>query len=145
MPAREEKVTQIESALRQRFFPFVPKIQTANRVTWSEANHDTDRLSRSLAAYALVLLADIHDTVAASAITDGENDGGIDAVYFDRPSSRLLLVQSKFKREGVGPSQADNLKTINGIKSLMSRRFGEFNASFQQRADEIEESLDTPG
>ena len=145
MPTQEEQVTQIETALRARFFPYVPKIDKPQRANWTEEQHDTDRLTRALAAYTLVSLADLDDSVAAGAVTDDDNDGGIDAVYYDRSNSRLIIVQSKFKRTGAAPSQAENLKTINGINALINRRFAEFNDHFQRRLDEIEEALDTPG
>ncbi len=145
MPTREEKVIQVETALRQRFYTSVPKVVTPERISWSEEQHDTDRLSRALAAYALVGLCDIDDATAASAITDGKNDGGIDALYFDRPVNRLVFIQAKFKRTGTAPSQEEVLKTINGIKALQERRFDEFNEAFRNRLDEIEGALDTAG
>lgn len=145
MPTREEQIVQIETALRQRFFTAVPKVETPGRSNWSEAQHDTDRLSRALAAYTLVGLCDIDDATAAGAITDGGNDGGVDALYFDRSSNRLVLVQSKYKRSGTAPSQEENLKTVNGIRALQARRFDEFNVTFRNRMDEIEAALDTPG
>ncbi len=144
-PQEQEKNAQIETALRIRFFPLIPKVMKPNRVHWTEEQHDTDRLTRALAAYGLVSLAGLDDATAASAVTDGEDDWGIDAVYYDRPRNRLLIVQSKFKRSGAAPSQEENLKTINGIKTLIARRFTEFNTHFQRRLDEIEEALDTPG
>ena len=52
MPTREEQISQVEAALRRRFFPLVPKVVTPDRIAWTEEQHDTDRLSRSLAAYA---------------------------------------------------------------------------------------------
>lgn len=137
----QEQVAQIEAALRRRFFPLVPK----NSANWTEEQHDTNRLSRALAAYTLVGLCDIDDTSAAGAITDGENDGGIDALYFDRAGNRLVFVQAKFKRGGTAPDQADVLKTINGVKALLDRRFGDFNQAVQGRLDEIETALDMPG
>jgi hypothetical protein len=145
MPTNQEQVAQIESALRQRFFPLIPKVESQVRINWTDEQHDTDRLSRALAAYTVVGLAEIDDVAAAGAVTDGKNDGGIDAFYFDRPRNRLLLVQSKFKRTGTSPSQEEILKTINGIKALINRRFNEFNPRFQRRLDEIEEAFDTPG
>jgi hypothetical protein len=145
MPTREEQVTQIEAALRLRFFPFVPKIITEKRKDWKEDTHDDNRLTRALAAYALVGIADLDDVNAAGAVIDDENDGGIDAIYFDRSRTRLVLVQSKFKRTGTAPAQDENLKTMNGIRMLLARRFPEFNAQVQQRQDEIEEALDTGG
>jgi hypothetical protein len=145
MPTAAEKIAQIEAALRQRFFPLVPKLVTTDRKDWTEERHDTDRLSRSLAAFILVSVCEIDDVNATGAVTDAANDGGIDAVYFDRPHSRLVLVQAKFKRSGTAPSQDEGLKTINGIKALRNRQFAEFNDNFQKRLDEIEEALDTPG
>jgi len=93
----------------------------------------------------LVGLCDLDDTTAAGAITDGKNDGGIDAIFFDRAGNRLIFVQSKFKRTGTAPSQEENLKTINGIKALQARRFNEFNETVRNRLDEIEAALDTAG
>ncbi|MHB8900167.1 MAG: AIPR family protein [Thermoguttaceae bacterium] len=145
MPTTLEQIAQVETALRRRFFPLVPRVDYPERKNWTEEQHDTDRLSRSLAAYAIVGLAEVDDVTAARAVTDGKNDGGIDAVYFLRSQSRLIVVQSKFKRSGTAPAQDEILKTINGIKSLLNRRFNEFNTHFQSRLDEIEEALDTPG
>ena len=145
MPSHEEKITQIEAALRRRFFAIVPKASSPGREGWNEERHDIDRLSRALAAYTLVSLCNLDDTVAAGAITDGPNDGGIDALYFDRARNRLIFVQAKFKKTGAGPAQDENLKTINGIKALQARRFNEFNQTFHDRLDQIESALDTAG
>jgi len=144
MPNRDEKVAQVEAALRQRFFPLVPQVDDPNRADWTPEQHDTDRLSRSLAAYALVGLCNIDEATAASGITDGRNDGGIDALFYDRTNNRLVLVQAKFKRRGTAPSQDEILKTINGLKALQNRRFDEFNEAIRNRLDEVEVALDTP-
>jgi hypothetical protein len=69
----------------------------------------------------------------------------MDALYFDRTGRRLIIVQAKFKRTGTAPSQEEVLKTINGIRALLDRRFDTFNPSIQNRLDEIEEALTTPG
>jgi hypothetical protein len=145
MPTPAEKVAQIEAALRRRFFSLVPKIETADRANWTEDQHDTDRLTRALAAYAIVGISDVDDSTAVGAITNGRDDGGIDALYVDQSRNRIVLVQSKFKRTGTAPAQDECLKTINGIKALLNRQFNQFNAHFHGRLDEIETALDTPG
>jgi hypothetical protein len=145
MPLRDQQLIQLEAGLRQRFFPLVPRVVSPQRVNWTEENHDTDRLSRALAAYTLVGLCDLDDTNAVGAITDGSDDGGLDALYFDRSGNRLVIVQSKFKRTGTAPSQAEILKTINGIKALLDRRFDHFNEAIRNRLDEIEAALDSVG
>lgn len=148
MPNAVEKLAHIEAALRRRFFPLVP--ERAQR--WTAEQHDVDRCSRSLAAYSLCGACGISDAVAAGALVDGGDDGGIDALHFDRASQRLLVVQSKYKRpnnaenpQGTGPNQAETLKFINGTRALMERRFDGFNAAVRNRLDEIEEALDIPG
>lgn len=145
MPTRDEKIAQIEAALRGRFFANIPKVIKPDRAGWSEERHDLDRLSRSLAAYALVGRCDIDDQAAVGAITDGSDDRGIDALYFDRVGGRLVFVQSKFKQSGAAPAQNEVQKTLNGIRGLQARRFDQFNEAFRTRLDEIEEAFDTAG
>lgn len=145
MPTPNDKIAQIEVALRRRFFALVPKIENADRNGWTEEQHDTDRLSRALAAFTLVGFANLDDGSAVAAITDGSNDGGIDALHFDRAGNRLIIVQAKFKRGGAAPSQVEVLKTINGVRALIARQFVTFNQAFQNKLDEIEEALDTAG
>jgi hypothetical protein len=48
-------------------------------------------------------ICEIEDAAAAGAVTDGKDDRGIDALFFDKLRNRLVLVQSKFKRTGVAP------------------------------------------
>jgi hypothetical protein len=148
MPTTGDKISHIEAALRHRFFPLVPK----RNQNWTDAQHDVDRCSRSLAAYAVCGMCGATDPDGAAVVVDGGDDGGIDALYFDREAQRLLIVQSKFKRpgnpenpQGTGPNQAEVLKFINGIKALLERRFEVFNAAVRNRLDEIEAALDTPG
>jgi hypothetical protein len=125
--------------------PYIPKIVTEKRKNWTEETHDDNRLTRALAAYTLVAHAGIDDVSAAAGVVDDENDGGIDAIYFDRSRTRLVLVQAKFKRSGTAPAQDENLKTMNGVRMLLARRFAQFNTHIGRRQDEIEEALDTGG
>lgn len=148
MPTAAEKLAHIEDALRRRFFPLVPKREQ----NWTETQHDTDRCSRSLAAYAVCGLCRVEDAIAVGTLVDGGDDGGIDALYYDRAGNRLILIQSKFKRprdpenpQGAGPNQGDVLKFTNGIKALMERRFDGFNTEVRDRLDEVEDALETPG
>lgn len=113
MPSREEKITQIEAALRRRFFTLVPKVIIPGREDWNEERHDIDRLSRALAAYTLVGLCNLDDTAAAGAITDGQNDGGIRVEEHGRripryldvlvyPAARMPKVSLRRQRKRVG-------------------------------------------
>lgn len=133
MATAQEKVAHIEAALRHRFFRYLT------------VPGETERLSRSLAAYALVKHCRVSDLIATGAIVDGSDDGGIDAIYFDRPTNRLVFVQSKFKRAGTSPVQDETLKTLNGVDKLLKRDFLGFNAAIQARFDDIDTALDIPG
>lgn len=148
MPTPAEKLSHIEDALRRRFFPLVPQ-RTQN---WTDAQHDIDRCSRSFAAYAICGLCGAEDAIGVGSLVDGGNDGGIDALMYDRVGNRLIVVQSKFKRprdpanpQGAGPDQGETLKFTNGVKALIERRFDGFNSAIRDRLDEVEEALDTPG
>lgn len=145
MPQREEREARISAALKQRFFKHIPRVERAGRENWNDEQHDKDRLSRSLAAYTIVGVSNITDDMAASTVVDAPDDFGIDAIHFDRPNSKLVVVQSKFKIGGSAPNQGDTLKTINGLKKLINKDLSGFNAEFQSKFDEIEEALDTPG
>ena len=58
--------------------------------------------SRSVAALAIGIESGIDYTLAASSITDGYHDGGIDAIYNDESQKKLVLVQSKWRADGSG-------------------------------------------
>ncbi len=145
MATREEKVVHIEKLLRDRFFPLVEKAIVIGREGWSEEQHDTDRLSRALSAYVVAKRCDVDAVTAVGAITDGSNDGGIDALFFDRKGQRLLVVQAKYKVKGNAPAQDEVIKTIDGVRALLSRRFDSFNDRILAQRDDIEDALDTPG
>jgi AIPR protein len=148
MPTAAEKLTHIEDALRRRFFPLVPE----RKQNWTERQHDTDRCSRSLAAYSVCGLCKLEDAIGVGTLVDGGDDGGIDALYFDRNGNRLIVAQSKFRRprdpenpQGTGPSQGEVLKFTNGVNALIQRRFSGFYAEVRDRLDEVEDALETPG
>ena len=145
MSAQEEKEARIKTALKQRFFPYVPRVNRTGSESWTEEKHDNNRLSRSLAAFTIVGMAGIDDDIGAGTLVDAPDDFGIDSIYFDRANSRLLVVQAKFKIGGSAPNQGDVLKTINGLRKLINKDLAGFNSEFQDKFDEIEEALDTPG
>lgn len=102
-------------------------------------------LSRALAAYAVHHLIDMAPNVAADTIVDGYDDNGIDAIAFDESQSKLLLVQSKWSKDGNGePDNGSVKKFVSGIRDLLSMNFERFNTKVQSRVDEIEAILSLP-
>jgi len=100
-------------------------------------------LSRSLAAYALVMHASLDPSDAASRITDGADDNGIDALTFDETDRVLYLVQSKWVSNGrSGPSQSDVTTLINGFRDLINERYDRFNTKIEAKKAYIRAALD---
>ncbi|BAZ78800.1 AIPR family protein [Sphaerospermopsis kisseleviana CS-549] len=137
-PNSKAQKTQIIEVLKQDYFPIIPQI---NR-NWTAKQHEENRLSRSLAAFAITNLANITPPQAANSIINGENDNGIDAVYFDRTNNRLWLIQAK---AGNAPNMGDNKKFCDGIRDLVHKRFQKFNSSFSRLQHDVEDALDRNG
>jgi hypothetical protein len=134
-PNTNAQKTQIIEVLKQDYFPMIPQLQQ----NWTAQQHEKNRLSRSLAAFAIANLADVAPAQAANSIINGENDNGIDAVYFDRIQNFLWLVQAK---AGNAPNMGDNKKFCDGIRDLVDRRFQKFNEGFSRLQQDIEDALD---
>ncbi len=134
-PNTNAQKTQIIEVLKQDYFPMIPQLQQK----WTAEQHEKNRLSRSLAAFAIANLADVTPTQAANSIINGENDNGIDAIYFDRIKNLLWLVQAK---AGNAPDMGDNKKFCDGIRDLVNRRFQKFNEGFSRLQQDIEDALD---
>ena len=129
---------QIEAVLRERYFPLIPQLQA----NWSPEQHNKNRLSRSLAAFAVARNADVSSAQAANALIDGENDNGIDAIHFDRSTNLLWLIQSK---AGGAPDLGDCKKLIGGVEDLLNGRFDKFNAAFVRIQGDVEDALAVDG
>jgi hypothetical protein len=103
---------------------------------------DSLRLTRSLAAFAIAELGALDDTAAANAVTDGPQDNGIDAVYYDPAEHSCFLVQSKWIDSGNGSLElGDALKFIKGVRDLLEARFDQFNDKLRRHQDKIFSAL----
>jgi hypothetical protein len=138
MPDTDAQKVQITNALKERYFSIFPPLQQS----WTPEQHEKNRLSRSLAAFAIEKLADVAPSQAANALVDGGNDNGIDAIHFDRTQNRLWLVQSK---AGGGPDRGENKKFCDGIRDLVNGRFDRFNAAVARLRPDVEDALSTDG
>jgi hypothetical protein len=129
---------QIIAVLKTRYFPIIlPLAQN-----WTPEQHEKNRLSRSLAAFAIEKLAEVTPAQGANAVVDGGNDNGLDAIHFDRTKNILWVVQSK---AGGAPDMGENKKFCDGIRDLISARFNKFNANFSRLQTDVEDALDSPG
>lgn len=83
--------------------------------------------SRGLAAYAIAILTGKSYEIAAIAVTDEGNDGGIDAIYFDEDERILSVVQAKWSDEGRAQiDQEAMLKFLSGVRKLISANYNAF-------------------
>jgi hypothetical protein len=135
-------VNQLKARLKELF---TGQIDLSDCKDKSAEDIESIFLSRSLAAYTAHHLIGMKPSVAGTTIVDGYNDNGIDAIAFDESQSKLLIVQSKWSKEGKGePDNGSVKKFVSGIRDLLSMNFDRFNTKVQSRVDEIEGILSSP-
>jgi restriction endonuclease Mrr len=79
---------------------------------------------------------------AALAVPDGTGDNGIDALYYDRLTKTMYVVQAKWHSDGNGAfDRADMLKFTKGFDDLTTQDLARFNAKMQAKATMIREGL----
>lgn len=117
----------------------------------SDVEHVSDNdkekhfLTRAQAALALSQIADVNNAVASSAIVDGFDDNGIDAIYFDNELRIVYVIQSKWDSTGKkSPDLGSIQKFIQGVKDLLSAKFERFNEKIKAKQDELELALENP-
>lgn len=99
--------------------------------------------SRALAAYYLHSKANIGIDKSASCVTDGFNDNGIDAIFYDEPQNTLYLIQSKLINEGVGePDLGEIMKLKQGVLDTVDEKFdNRFNDKILKNEQSIKDAL----
>lgn len=126
---------------------FTDQIDLNDVVNDKTSTHDTENffLSRGLAAYAVHHLSGITVQDSALSITDGGDDNGIDALYYDEQNRKLYIVQSKWIRNGNGePENGDIKKFVSGIHDLFNMEFDRFNLKLQSKKVAIARALADP-
>lgn len=108
---------------------------------------EKDVKTRVLLGFALENLAGCPRDQIADHITDGPNDRGIDAFYFDRPGLKAYILQSKYvdSPRTLPLSEADAKSLAVGITEVFKLTvFNNGNSKLQKLRDEIEEAISTP-
>ncbi len=135
-------VNQIENHVR-RLFDGLIDLSDAVNAPVEERNNIF--LSRSLAAYAAHHLSGATVENAAAAVTDGGDDNGLDAVYYDESNKRLYLIQSKWIKNGSGqPENGDIKKFLGGVRDLFNMQFDRFNHKIREKEHLIIKALNDP-
>ncbi|MEG5564261.1 AIPR family protein [Enterobacter ludwigii] len=125
------------------------KIHTlfADKIDISDLNANdkelqTKLLTRCLAAYAIYCIGDTSLEDAALAVVDGADDNGIDAIHYSASTKRMIIVQSKWKKDGSGePDNADTRKFKDGVVDLINLELDNFNSKVNAKKQMIETAL----
>jgi hypothetical protein len=132
-------VTRIAVHLERRFDGILDMSDLANR---PDPDKKVAFLSRALAALCIKNMADVDASTAAHAVTDGYQDNGIDAIYFDQKGDTLLMVQSKWSVDGSSPPDAKaTLAMAQGVRDLLNLKFDRFNEKVRSKEAEIRAAL----
>lgn len=98
--------------------------------------------SRSLAALSIVMQCGVEYDIAAQSITDGYHDLGIDAVYNDTAQKKLILVQSKWRKDGLGSISQEEASTFaEGVARVINFDLTGCNAKLSAKQSEITDAL----
>ncbi|MEQ4208861.1 AIPR family protein [Actinopolymorpha sp. B9G3] len=108
-----------------------------------ERDREQMLLSRALAAQTVRHLAGLDPGAAVSAVIDGYDDQGIDAIAVSEESSRMWLVQAKWSDAGTAGLSLDSaVKFAQGVDLVARGSFERFNAKVQAMADRISGALE---
>jgi hypothetical protein len=105
---------------------------------------DVAFLSRSLAAMCVKYLTSVDAKTAGAAVTDGYEDGGIDALYFDQNTDRLIFVESKWSQDGCKPINGKSKSTADFVDSvilILQGKIDRFNDKIAKKQAEIKAAL----
>ncbi|MFY1598363.1 AIPR family protein [Micromonospora sp. WMMD737] len=123
-------VRQIQDALIEEFQDL---IDVSDIKSTDPVQRRLQFLSRALAARAVRHLTGCTSVEAATAVIDGRDDYGIDAVAVSDGSPELWLVQAKwsdFGQAGIDTGSANKL--VRGFKQMDDQEFGRFNDRFRK-------------
>ena len=124
---------------------FDASVDVSDRERDAPEERENHFLTRALAAFSIMTLAECDEIDAADAICDGYGDGGIDAVWFSEQSSHMILVQSKWKKSGGGVDLAGTLRFKQGVEHLLEGEKAHFTEqNVLSRWDKIQDVIATP-
>lgn len=100
-------------------------------------------ITRCVAAHAISLYGDEPDPeLAANAVCDGKDDGGIDAVYVNKNSRKIVIVQSKYIKNGDGSITTREFGRFkDACAKVIASDFTTFNERFLRNKDSIIEAI----
>lgn len=136
--SRQVKV--ISDALRRRFEDHIDLSDVTNP---DPEERRRCLLTRALAAAIVASRSGCDDVRAASLVTDGGQDFGIDAVAFGAGASRLWLIQTKWSDKAEARfGENDVMSMADGLRRIDHRQFDRFNDKLRTYTNQISTVLD---
>lgn len=142
-PVAKPQVDHIKRAL-DNLYTGIIDLTDLTRQNRSKEEIQRAFYTRAFAAYSLHILADATIIESADSVTDGYEDEGIDAIYYDDSQSILYLVQSKIISDGNGePETGEVRKFRDGIFNLLDweGKSDRFNEKIQKKEAIIRDAL----
>lgn len=97
---------------------------------------------RAIAALAVMMRCGIDEDAAVKCVTDGYHDMGIDAIYYDPVQKKLVLVQSKWRKDGSGGiAQEEAGSFAQGAKRIIYSDFDGCNKKIAVKQADIMAAL----
>ena len=98
--------------------------------------------TRALAAIAVVMCSGVDYELAAKSVTDDYHDMGIDAIYNDTVQKKLVLVQSKWRKDGTGSVSQEEAHTFaEGINRIIDFELSGCNKKIAAKQSEIDAAI----
>lgn len=98
--------------------------------------------TRALAAMAVVMSCGVDYGLAAQSVTDDYHDMGIDAIYNDTVQKKLILVQSKWRKDGTGSvSQEEAHVFAEGVDRIINLELQGCNKKIAAKQPEIDAAI----
>lgn len=98
--------------------------------------------TRALAAMAVVMSCGVDYGLAAQTVTDDYHDMGIDAIYNDTVQKKLILVQSKWRKDGTGSvSQEEAHVFAEGVDRIINLELQGCNKKIAAKQPEIDAAI----
>lgn len=120
---------------------FIAELDVSD-LNFTDKERENKILTRCLAAYAIYCSIECTTTEAAQSVVDGGDDNGIDAIYYSPANKKMLLVQSKFSKDGSGEPASDGvMKFCRGVKDLFNMTLDRFNDKIKAKRIDIEKAL----
>lgn len=128
-------VNQIVGRIRELFERY---IDASDLNKEKDASYDDKITTRCLAAFAVASVAGATAEEAGRAVTDGGDDNGIDAVFYNKERKRLTLVQSKFIKDGTSEPPADEVRAFrDGVNDFLDGNIEKFNNKIRLKKEEL--------